>query len=59
MTDAPERIFARQIEVDPCMGMWEGDPLLMSNGTEYVRADLIPAMLAEAEQRGREAGCMA
>jgi hypothetical protein len=52
MTDAPERIY---IDGGP-RGRWmHRHERMPDTQHEYIRADLIPAMLAEAEQRGREA----
>lgn len=57
MTDVPERIYCRidanLTDTGEFLGTcWrDTDPL----STEYTRADLIPAMMAAAEQRGREA----
>lgn len=50
MTDAPERIWAWASGLQPAegaFGLWsESDKWKQQRGIEYIRADLVPAMLA-------------
>ena len=40
--NAPERIWAWPWEVNPKMGQWTSDHQIVGEGTEYIRADLVP-----------------
>jgi hypothetical protein len=58
--DAPERIFAAPPHDDPewksGAGEWDVSPNWAADGlTEYIRADLVAAMVREAVQAEREA----
>lgn len=49
----PDRIWADPPEIFDGCDIWCGWP--NERGTEYIRADLIPAMIAEAVAKEREA----
>jgi len=66
MTDAPDVIFAFTYEINEAddgaqeekwveYRTWEAENQYPITCTKYTRTDLVDAMIAEAEQRGREA----